>query len=134
MEPLIWVVIGFSIFAILIVIFFLSSLFSLWFQAFLSNAQVPLSSIIAMKFRKVNPKIVVMNKIRLNKSGITTIDIAALENHVLAGGDLNQVVSALISGTKAGIGLDWHELTKRNLAGHHVLHEVNELLAEGKME
>ena len=134
MELLIWVGIGFGAFAILIVIFFLTSSFNLWFQAFLCGAQVPMTSIIVMKFRNVDPRVVVINRIRLNKSGITTIDIAALENHVLAGGDLNQVVSALISGTKAGIELDWHELAKRNLAGRHVLHEVNELLAEGKME
>jgi len=99
--------------------------FNLWFQAFLSKAQVKLTSIIGMRFRKVNPSIIVINKIRLVKAGIVTIETDDLEGHYLAGGNVGNVVSAMISAYNANIDLDWGVATAIDLAGRDILDAVN---------
>jgi len=99
--------------------------FQLWFQAFLSGANVKLLSIIAMRFRKVNPSVIVINKIRLVKSGIEGVSTDDLETHYLAGGNVGNVVSALIAAAKANIELHWGVGTAIDLAGRNILEAVN---------
>jgi uncharacterized protein YqfA (UPF0365 family) len=52
---------------------------------------------------------------------VTSNDI---ETHYLAGGNVNQVIRAMISADKANIPLDWKMATAINLAGREVLEAV----------
>jgi len=125
MDPLIWIVIIVAAVVLLGVFAVMFNFFNLWFQAFLSRANVKLLSIIAMRFRKVNPAIIVINKIRLVKAGIDTVGTDQLENHYLAGGNVGNVVSALIAAANANIELQWGVATAIDLAGRDILDAVN---------
>lgn len=125
MNPLFWVVIAVASVVLLGVLLVMLTYFQLWFQALLSRAHVGLLSIIAMRFRKVNPQIIVINKIRLVKAGIEAIETDDLENHYLAGGNVGNVVSAIIAASNANIDLDWGIATAIDLAGRDILDAVN---------
>ncbi len=125
MNPLLWVGVGVAVLFAFVVFIVLFNYFQLWFQAFLSSAKVRLVDIIAMRFRKVNPSVIVINKIRLVKAGITDIGTDDLENHFLAGGNVSNVVSAVIAASNAKIELPWNVGTAIDLAGRDILDAVN---------
>lgn len=124
-NPLFWIIIVVAAIILLGVFVVLLTYFQLWFQALLSRAHVGLLSIIAMRFRKVNPQVIVINKIRLVKAGIDQIGTDELENHYLAGGNVSNVVSAIIAAANANIDLDWGIATAIDLAGRDILDAVN---------
>lgn len=109
---------------VLAVVFFVWSAFWLWWQSILSNATVGLLQIIFMRFRKVNPSLIVTVRITAKKAGI---DLSAdeLEAHTLAGGAVERVVQALISASKASISLSYDRACAIDLAGRDVLEAVN---------
>tara|TARA_R110002073_G_scaffold275332_1_gene438873 strand:- start:41178 stop:42170 length:993 start_codon:yes stop_codon:yes gene_type:complete len=123
--PIFWIIMVVVAIVVLTFIAVMFNFFNLWFQAFLSRANVKLFSIIAMRFRKVNPAIIVINKIRLVKAGIDTVGTDDLENHYLAGGNVGNVVSALIAAANANIELQWGIATAIDLAGRNILEAVN---------
>ncbi|MHA7812071.1 MAG: flotillin-like protein FloA [Phycisphaerales bacterium] len=125
MSPVVWILIGLAGIVALAVIAVLFAYFQLWFQAILSGARVSLLSIVAMRFRKVNPQVIVINKIRLVKAGIHNIETDDLEGHYLAGGNVGNVVSAVIAASNANIDLDWGIATAIDLAGRDILDAVN---------
>jgi len=125
MNPLIIIIIVVASIVLLIAFAVLFNFFNLWFQAVMSKAGVSLPSIIAMRLRKVNPSIIVNNKIRLVKAGIVTVETDQLENHYLAGGNVGNVVSALIAAANASIELQWGIGTAIDLAGRDILDAVN---------
>ena len=125
MNPLIIVIIVVASIVLLVVFAVLFNFFNLWFQAVMSKAGVSLPSMIAMRLRKVNPSIIVNNKIRLVKAGIVTVETDQLENHYLAGGNVGNVVSALIAAANASIELQWGIATAIDLAGRDILDAVN---------
>ncbi len=125
MDPLVWILIAVAVIVALGVVAVLLTYFQLWFQAILSGARVGLLSIVAMRFRKVNPQVIVINKIRLVKTGIHNIETDDLESHYLAGGNVSNVVSAIIAASNANIELDWGVATAIDLAGRDILDAVN---------
>ena len=102
---------------------FIWSAFWLWWQSILSNAPVSLLQIIFMRFRKVNPSVIVTVRVTAKKAGI---DISGdeLEAHYLAGGNVTRVVQALISASKANINLDYDRACAIDLAGRDVQEAV----------
>lgn len=94
-----------------------------WIRAFMSNAPVSLWSLIGMKLRHVPPTLIVDARIRSVKAGLMLVtDI--LEAHYLAGGDVDNVVNALIAADKANIALTFERAAAMNLAGRDVLDAV----------
>lgn len=93
---------------------------SLWFQAFVSGTPIPLFTIIGMSLRKIPPRIIVTARINLYKAGLKEISVANLETHYLAGGNVINVVNAMIAADKANIPLDWRQATAIDLAGRDV--------------
>lgn len=108
----------------LIIFFFLLQFFNLYIQAYTSNAKVGLLDMVGMKLRKVDIRTVVINRIRAVKAGIE-IPTNALETHYLAGGRVNNVVTALISAKGAKIDLPWSTATAIDLAGRDILEAVH---------
>jgi uncharacterized protein YqfA (UPF0365 family) len=96
---------------------------NLWFTAQLSGVRVSLLNLFLMRLRKVSPSLVVNAMITSTKAGlnITSNDI---ETHFLAGGNVNNVIKALISADKANIPLNFKLATAIDLAGRDVFDAV----------
>ncbi len=93
---------------------------SLWFQAFVSGTPIPIFTIIGMSLRKIPPRTIVTARINLFKAGLKDISVSDLETHYLAGGNVVNVVNAMIASDKANIALDWKQATAIDLAGRDV--------------
>jgi uncharacterized protein YqfA (UPF0365 family) len=102
---------------------------SLWFQAYMSGADVSLLSLVGMGFRAVNSSLIVTAKIMgaqagLNISRRSGMSTARVEAHYLAGGNVMNVVRAIIAAHRAGIDLDFDRAAAIDLAGRDVLEAV----------
>ncbi|MCA9275754.1 MAG: flotillin-like protein FloA [Phycisphaerales bacterium] len=126
MPNAVYIVIGIVVLVfVLAILAILFTYFNLWIQAYLSKAKVSIFAIIGMRFRKVNPQVIVINKIKLVKAGIESITTDDLEGHYLAGGNVTNVVSAVIAAWHANIELDWGVARAIDLAGRDILDAVN---------
>jgi len=101
----------------------------IWFQAYMSNANISLWSLVGMSFRRVNTRLIVQAKIMARQAGIgadreTGITTRRLEAHFLAGGDVMKVIRALIAAHRADIDLDFDRAAAIDLAGRDVLDAV----------
>jgi len=94
-----------------------------WIRALMSGARVPLGSLIGMKLRRVQPALIVDARIRLVKAGLS-LPTDPLEAHYLAGGDVINVVNALIAADKANIELGFQRAAAIDLAGRDVFEAV----------
>ncbi len=118
---------GLAIFAVigiigLLLLFYIIPI-NLWFQAAVSGVPVSLLQLIIMRFRKVPPGAIVHAMITSKKAGID-ITRDQLEAHYMAGGDIQVVVTALISADKANMNLSFNTATAIDLAGRNVLEAV----------
>ena len=95
----------------------------LWFSAVLSGVRVSLLQLVLMRWRKVPPGIIVKAMINSTKADLP-ITRDQLETHFLAGGNIINVVNALISADKANIDLDFNSATAIDLAGRDVFEAV----------
>ena len=121
--PIAVVLVIIALLIVVVLVFVVGQFFALWFQALLSGARVGLLDIIAMRFRKVDPRVIVLSRIRAVKAGID-ISTNQLETHYLAGGRVPNVVSALIAAKRAKIDLDWDVGASIDLAGRDILEAV----------
>ena len=102
---------------------------NLWFQAYMSSADVSMVGLIGMWFRQVNMRIIVMAKIMAAQAGLDIsrrngISTARLEAHYLAGGNVMNVIHAIIAAHRAGIELDFDQAAAIDLAGRDLLDAV----------
>ena len=104
-----------------IILFFVP--INLWIAAWASGAYVGLSTLIAMRLRRVPPATIVTARISAVKAGLE-ITLNDLEAHFLAGGNVVRVVNALISADKANIPLTFKRAAAIDLAGRDVLEAV----------
>jgi uncharacterized protein YqfA (UPF0365 family) len=102
--------------------------FRLWIQSVTTGAGITIFDLLGMTFRKVSPTVIVRSKIMAVQAGLgesTGMTSKALEAHYLAGGNVPQVVRALIAAAKAKtIHLDYRHATAIDLAGRDVLEAV----------
>ncbi|MEM9939995.1 MAG: flotillin-like protein FloA [Planctomycetota bacterium] len=101
----------------------------LWFQAYMSGADVRMVELVGMHFRKVRPDIVVKAKVMAKQAGLdinrrTGISTEVVEAHFLAGGDVMRVINAIIAAQRANIELDFDRAAAIDLAGRDVLDAV----------
>ncbi|MFK7961755.1 MAG: flotillin-like protein FloA [Phycisphaerales bacterium] len=108
---------------VLVILVLIGQYISLWLQAFLSGAKVALLDLIMMRFRKVDPRVIVINRISAKKAGLE-MPTDWLEAHYLAGGRVSNVVRAMIAADKAKIDLPWERATAIDLAGRDILDAV----------
>jgi uncharacterized protein YqfA (UPF0365 family) len=123
---MIFLLIGFGLVALFLLVFMIKY-FNLYVQSVMTGANVRLVDLIGMTFRRVNPNIIVRSKIMAvqaglsDKDGITT---RALEAHYLAGGNVPNVVRALIAANRADIPLSYKRAAAIDLAGRNVLEAI----------
>ena len=101
----------------LIVFFVILSFINIWIQARTSGAPVSFLTLLSMKLRRVPVALIVQSRITVVKAGLP-LSTDQLETHYLAGGDVNQVVRALIAADKASLNLDFNRAAAIDLATH----------------
>lgn len=120
-----------------IILFFIFLYFvpvNLWITAIFSGVRVGLLELVFMRIRKVPPSVIVNQLITATKAGLTIQETEGdprrqlktqdLETHYLAGGNVPQVIKALISADKANINLTFKQATAIDLAGRDVFEAV----------
>ena len=112
-----------ALIVILVVVFLSLVPIGLWITARSSGVPVSMGSLVAMRFRRVNPRHIVYALIKSHQAGIQ-IASSDLESHFLSGGDVNQVVDALIAAERANIDLTFQQAAAMNLAGRNVFEAV----------
>ena len=114
--------------SLLIVLAVFVRYFRLWIQSVTTGAGIGIFDLLGMKFRKVNPAVIVRSKIMAVQAGIGDeqgVTSKALEAHYLAGGNVPLVIRALIAAAKAKlVELDFKLATAIDLAGRNVLEAV----------
>lgn len=119
-----WLLIVIIVAAFIFLVFFFSFVpVRLWIAARAAGVKLKISSLVGMRLRKIIPAHIVNPLIKAIKAGIgMTTDM--LEQHYLAGGNVDRVVDALIAAQKADIPLDFKKATAIDLAGRDVLTAV----------
>jgi uncharacterized protein YqfA (UPF0365 family) len=83
----------------------------------MTGAPVSFLTLLSMRLRRVPIGLVVQSRITAVKAGIP-LTTDQLEAHYLAGGDVNQVVRALIAAEKANLNLGFNQAAAIDLATH----------------
>ncbi|MEN6450764.1 MAG: flotillin-like protein FloA [Thermoguttaceae bacterium] len=124
---LVWLVVG-GLLAIVIAVL-LYNYFWTWLWAYMADADVSFLSLIGMDFRRVDKKLIVQGKIMAVQAGINVdkqagVTTRRLEAHYLAGGNVPNVIKAIIAAHRADIDLDFDRAAAIDLAGRDVLDAV----------
>jgi uncharacterized protein YqfA (UPF0365 family) len=106
-----------GVIVVLIVFFVVLSFVNIWIQARMTGAPVSVLNLLSMRLRRVPIALVVQSRITAVKAGIP-LTTDQLEAHYLAGGDVNQVVRALIAAEKANLNLGFNQAAAIDLATH----------------
>lgn len=85
--------------------------------------KISIFNLIGMRLRRVVPSRIVLPLIKARKAGMK-LGVNQLEAHYLAGGNVDNVVNALIASEKAGIDLPFEKAVAIDLAGRDVLEAV----------
>jgi uncharacterized protein YqfA (UPF0365 family) len=111
-EPWNWMLLASFIVIVGFVIFLgvMARYFSLWIQCIFTRADINIWQLMMMSIRRVNPTVIVRSKI--------------MAVHYLAGGNVPNVVRALIAAHRAHIDLDWQTAQAIDLAGRDLLEAV----------
>ena len=96
---------------------------NLWISALASGVHVSIFTLMGMRIRRVPPAKIVGPLIKAEKAGLN-MQISKMEAHFLAGGNLDRVITALITARGANIKLDFPEACAIDLAGRDVLQAV----------
>ncbi len=111
----------------LVVLALLARYIGLYIQCYFSKAGISLIDLVVMSIRNVNPSVIVRAKIMAVQSGVTDsypISNQALQAHYLAGGNVLNVIKALVAAHRAGLDVDWQVAQAIDLAGRDLLDAV----------
>ena len=124
LQILVIIGVGFGSLVAIIVVAVFAAYFKLWLRAFVTRAKIGPFSLLFMSLRKVNPTSIVDAKIMAVQAGLREVTTERLEALYLAGGNIRNVVRALIIAHRAQITLDWNTASAIDLAGRNVLEAV----------
>ena len=122
-----WVILAVCVIGVIVVMAVLARYIGLFVQCWMTRAGISLPNLVMMSIRKVNPTVIVRSKIMAVQAGVTDsydISTRALEAHYLAGGNVPNVIRALVAAHRAGIDMDWQVAQAIDLAGRDVLDAV----------
>ena len=126
----VWIAIGVVLAAFAALFVLIAMMYGdIWFQAYMSDANISIWSLIGMSFRRVRSREIVQAKIMSVQAGIgnereTGISTRRLEAHYLAGGNVPNVIRAIVAAHRADIDLDFDRAAAIDLAGRDVLEAV----------
>ncbi len=122
MEPLIIILCVAAV--VVLAVFFYYVPFFLWISARVSGVGISLMQLFLMRIRQVPASTIVRALIEAHKAGLNDVNRDDLEAHYLAGGNVDAVVHALVSASKANIDLGFKMATAIDLAGRDVFQAV----------
>lgn len=92
----------------------------LWIRTIAAGVPLSMLSLIRMRVIGIPPAVIVNNLVRARKAGLS-LTIDQMQSHVLAGGNIDRVVLAMIAAQRAQIPLEWQRAAAIDLAGRDVL-------------
>jgi uncharacterized protein YqfA (UPF0365 family) len=101
--------------ALLVGLVVVLNFFGLWIRALTSGAKVGFDELIGMRLRGIPGSLIVNARITAVRAGIP-VATKDLETHYLAGGNVDQVVRALIAADKARLNLNFNQACAIDLA------------------
>jgi len=119
-----FVAMGIAILIVFLGVVFFIRYVSLWLQASMARAPIPLASLIGMSLRRVDLRAIVRARIMAVQGGLDDMTTDVLETHHLAGGNVDHVVLAMLAAQRAGIRLDFDKAAGIDLAGRDVVEAV----------
>jgi uncharacterized protein YqfA (UPF0365 family) len=122
-SPITIVVLVVVIIIFLVIFGLLFQFIGLYVRALVSGAKVSLMELLGMRLRKVNALVTVNSRIQAIRAGLQVTQ-ADMESHMLAGGNVQRVINAMIAASKANIELPWRTATAIDLAGRDILDAV----------
>ena len=108
---------------LLVVVFFLFVPVGLWISALASGVKIGIIQLIGMRLRRVAPARIVLPMIKATKAGIP-VKTNQLEAHLLAGGNVDNVINAMIAAERAEIAMTFEKASAIDLAGRDVFEAV----------
>src|ERR1043165_9010719 len=105
-NPIVWGVVIFFLIIFLIIFALIFQFIGLYVRALVSGAKVGILDLVGMRLRRINPNLVVNARIQATRAGLQ-ISQPEMETHILAGGDIQRVIAAMIAANKANIDLPW---------------------------
>ena len=117
-NNIVWIVL-LGIVGLLVVLFFVFVPVGLWVSSLAANVKVSIFNMIGMRLRRVKPAKIVMPLIKARKAGLN-LGVNQLEAHYLAGGNVDNVVNALIASERAGIELEFEKAAAIDLSLIHI--------------
>lgn len=118
---------GILVVGAIIMFFVLMNFFWLWIQSVTTGAGIGILDLIGMYFRRVDARAIVRSKVTAVQASFTNKEVNSgqLEAHYLAGGNVPQVVRALVAARKSKmIELSFAHAAAIDLAGRDVLEAV----------
>ncbi len=112
-----------ALIVIVLILFFNLVPLSLWISAVASGVHVSIGTLVGMRFRRINPSRIVLPLIKATKAGLK-VNMNEMEAHLLAGGNVDRVINALIAAESAQIPLEFESCRAIDLAGRDVLQAV----------
>ncbi len=119
----VWVLVAVLVIIFLVILGVIGRFIKLWIQGYFARAGISMIDLIGMSLRKVDPRVIVLSKIRAVQAGLN-LGTSDMESHYLAGGNVPSVITALIASNKANIDLTWKTATAIDLAGRDILDAV----------
>ena len=125
-EVLVGALLATALLALLVLAIVMVKWGSYWLQAYMSDADVSMTSLIVMSFLRIDHRMIVNSKIMGRQAGLRIdrevgMSTARMLAHHLAGGDVMNVVRAMIVARRAGMDLEFDRATAIDLAGRDVL-------------
>ncbi len=115
---------GLVIVLIVAVVLFFTFLYyfplGLWFRTIAAGVPLSIGSLIRMRIIGITPSVIVNNLVRARKAGLA-LTVDQMQSHYLAGGNIENVVLAMIAAQRAQIPLEWQRAAAIDLAGRNVL-------------
>ena len=122
-SSLFWIV-GIIVLALIVITIFLRFVpLGLWVTSLAAGVHVSIGALVGMRLRRIQPKRLVEPLIKARKAGLD-ITLTKLETHYLAGGNVDNVINALIAAQRSNIELPFEKASAIDLAGRDVLQAV----------
>ena len=106
-----------------VVLFFIFVPVGLWISALASGVKIGIIQLVGMRLRRVAPARIVLPMIKATKAGIP-VKTNQLEAHLLAGGNVDNVINAMIAAERAEIAMTFEKASAIDLAGRDVFEAV----------
>ena len=110
-------------FFVFIIVFFVFMYYipvGMWFRTIAAGVPLSIGALVRMRIIGIPPSVIVTNLVRSRKAGLS-LTVDQMQSHYLAGGNVENVVLAMIAAQRAQIPLEWQRAAAIDLAGRNVL-------------